>query len=406
MHSKLYSAVYKFFYRLGVVKWLKKNIKWLTFTKIYPFYYNRARRKPVNPKKAVFIEVRHDYLTDNFKLLYDAMEKKGYENEVYYLQNILPGQKAYIERCIQMMDVIGDAKYIFLNDACDVISHVKIRKETVVTQVWHACGAFKKFGMGVADKIFGASGKEQLKYSGYKNLDYVTVSSPEIVWAYEEAMNLKPEDHIVRPVGVSRTDIFFDEGFKKRAYDRVKEVFPACEGKKIILYAPTFRGRVAKAKAPNKLDLGALKENFGDEYVVLIKHHPFVKNLPQIDEYYDNFAKDVTRELDIEDLLCVSDICISDYSSLVFEYSLYERPMIFFAYDLENYFDWRGFFYDYDELTPGPVVKTNKEIIDYIYQVKDHFDPSEVRAFRDKFMSSCDGHATEKILDLVLSTKK
>ena len=80
--------------------------------------------------------------------------------------------------------------------------------------------------------------------------------------------------------------------------------------------------------------------------------------------------------------------------------------MIFFAYDLEDYFDWRGFYYNYDELTPGPVVTTNEEIVAYIHQVKDHFDPSEVRAFRNRFMSACDGHATERIIDLVTGKDK
>ena len=406
MHSKPYKVVYKVLYRLKIVQKIKKFLKWLTYNKIYPLVYKRAAKKKVNNKKVVFIEVRQNYLTDNFQLLYDELKERGYKIEVFYLQNIAPNYIEFIKRCINMMKLIGDAKYIFFNDACDVISHVKIRKETVVTQTWHACGAFKKFGMGVADKIFGANKETQLKYSGYTNLDYVTVSSPDIVWAYEMAMNLRPEDKIVRPVGVSRTDIFYDKDYIQSSYDKVYEVFPQAKGKKVVLYAPTFRGRVAKAKGPNRLDWTALYENFGDEYVFLVKHHPFVKKLPNIPEEYADFAKDVTKELAIETLLCASDICISDYSSLVFEYSLFERPMIFFAYDLENYFDWRGFFYDYDTLTPGPVVSTTEEIIDYIKQYKEGFDPTEVRAFREKFMSACDGHATEKILDLVLNSKK
>jgi len=110
---------------------------------------------------------------------------------------------------------------------------------------------------------------------------------------------------------------------------------------------------------------------------------------------------DITKDLDIEQLLCVSDICISDYSSLIFEYSLFERPMIFYAYDLDNYFDWRGFYYNYDELTPGPIVTSTEEIIDYIQNLDTRFDKAEVHAFREKFMSACDGHATDRIVELV-----
>ena len=107
----------------------------------------------------------------------------------------------------------------------------------------------------------------------------------------------------------------------------------------------------------------------------------------------------------IEELLCVSDICISDYSSIVFEYSLFGRPMLFYAYDLEDYFDWRGFYYPYYDLAPGPVVRTNEEIIHYIQNIEHNFDRECVRKFREKFMAACDGHATERILQLVFCNR-
>ena len=105
--------------------------------------------------------------------------------------------------------------------------------------------------------------------------------------------------------------------------------------------------------------------------------------------------------MSIEDLLCVSDVCISDYSSLVFEYSLFEKPMIFFAYDLDNYYDWRGFYYDYKDFVPGPIHTTCEEMIDYIKNLDTQFDKNKVIEFKNKFMSACDGHATERIMKLV-----
>ena len=142
--------------------------------------------------------------------------------------------------------------------------------------------------------------------------------------------------------------------------------------------------------------------DLGEDYVVVTKHHPYVKKLPKLPEHLkDTFIYDATNTMSIEDLLCVSDICISDYSSLIYEYSLFDRPMLFFAYDLEDYFDWRGFYYDYDELTPGPICRTNEELTDYILHVDERFDPEIVRSFRERFMSACDGHATQRIMDLV-----
>ena len=106
-------------------------------------------------------------------------------------------------------------------------------------------------------------------------------------------------------------------------------------------------------------------------------------------------------QMEIEELLCTADICISDYSSLIFEYSLFEKPMIFFAYDLDEYFDYRGFYYDYDEMTPGPIVKDSHELIRTIKEIDAAFDPAEVAAFKEKFMSACDGKATERIIDTI-----
>jgi len=215
--------------------------------------------------------------------------------------------------------------------------------------------------MSTADLIFGDNRKNQEKFPNYRNLAYVTVSSPEISWAYEEAMNLKNTDTQIVSTGISRTDVFYDKNFIEAAAEAVYSVCPKARSKKIILYAPTFRGRVAKAQTPDCLDIAAMKEALGDEYFLLLKHHPFVKKRPEIPEDCQDFAMDVTKELDIDKLLCVSDVCISDYSSLIFEYSLFERPMIFFAYDLDEYFDWRGFYYNYDELTPGPSSKQPKK---------------------------------------------
>lgn len=374
---------------------------------IFPMVYSyNVREKRVNKNKIVFVEVRLPEITDSFKLLYERMQSEGYEVHAQFIENIKPGKWKYIKRCIKMLEDIADARYVFLNDACNVTSCIRLRKGTRIIQLWHACGAFKKWGMSTAEKIFGENRQNLEKYPNYKNLKYVTVSSPEVVWAYEEAMNLDHKDKQVIPVGVSRTDVFFDPKFLAAAREKVYKVFPEAAGRKVILYAPTFRGRVAEAESPDCLDIEAMKKALGEDYVLLMKHHPFVKHPPLIPQECSDFAMDVTKEMEIDELLCVSDICISDYSSLIFEYSLFERPMIFFAYDLDDYFDWRGFYYNYDELTPGPIVKSTDEIIDYICHIDMRFNRQQVCAFREKFMSACDGHATDRIMDLVAGKRR
>ena len=107
---------------------------------------------------------------------------------------------------------------------------------------------------------------------------------------------------------------------------------------------------------------------------------------------------DLTDEMAVDELMMVSDVCISDYSSLVFEFSLLERPILFYAPDLEDYNDWRGFYYSYEEMTPGPVFGNTREMGDYLLHLEERFDAEQIRAFRRRFMSSCDGHATRKLL--------
>lgn len=380
----------------------KKVGQILMFRIVFPLGYKHyIKGKKIKRKKAVFVEVRFDEITDSFRLVYDRMKADGFDVHEQFIENIKPGKWGYIKRCLRMLEDISDAHYVFLNDACNVTSCIPLRKGTKIYQLWHACGAFKKFGMSTAELIFGDSRKTLEKYPNYGNLSYVTVSSPEVIWAYEEAMNLKDTKTQVVATGVSRTDVFYDQHFIEQSKAAVYSVCPAAENKKIILYAPTFRGRVAKAESPDCLDIPAMKRALGDEYVLLIKHHPFVKQPPVVPEDCADFAMDVTKSLEIDQLLCASDVCVSDYSSLIFEYSLFERPMIFFAYDLDDYFDWRGFYYNYDELTPGPVVQETEEIIDYIRHLDARFDQAQVHAFKEKFMSSCDGHATDRIMALV-----
>ena len=104
----------------------------------------------------------------------------------------------------------------------------------------------------------------------------------------------------------------------------------------------------------------------------------------------------------IEDLLFTADMCITDYSSLIFEYSLFERPMIFYAFDLDQFYDYRGFNYPYDySFLPGPIVKTNEELINAIKQGK--ADPTVISDFRERFMGACDGRSTERIADYIMS---
>lgn len=387
-------------------KLIKKLYRYSTLRVLFPLQYKKYSKKPVKKNKAVFIESQLPVLSNSLEVMYVALTERNWEVSVHCLRESFVGKFTFLKLAMDCIKDLADAEYIFLCDANRMIGCLPLRKETAVTQLWHACGAFKKFGMSTSELKFGGSREDYLRYPYYGNLDYVTVSSPEIIWAYREAMNLENASTEVVATGISRTDTFFNKKFLDAARQHVLDVFPQATNKKILLYAPTFRGEVSTAKAPDQLNIAAMANVLKEEYVLLIKHHPVAGNRPVIPEELKDFAADVTDSLSIDDLLCVSDLCISDYSSLIFEYSLFERPMLFFAYDLEEYYDERGFYYDYNDLTPGPVVRTTEEIIDYIQHLGTRFDRQKVAAFREKFMSACDGHATERILELLANRRK
>ena len=396
--------------QISVLKCLKSVsshiVKFITFRVWFRGIYCLYAKRPVQKDKVLFVEVREPAVSDSFRLLYAKLKKqKKYCIHTHYLRSGFSGKIEYLRRCTAMLKDMSNAGYIFLNEGCNVIGSIPMRKETVLTQTWHACGAFKKFGFSTAELKYGETAEELKKYPYYGNTTYVTLSSSEIAWAYEEAMLLQDHKECMKATGVSRTDVFFQTKFLKHAREHFYECVPFAQSKKVILYAPTFRGHASDASSPDCLDLSKLKQMLGNEYVLIFKHHPLVKHPPKIPAGCTDFAKDVTNEMPIDELLCVSDICISDYSSLIFEYSLFERPMLFYAYDLEDYFDWRGFYYPYYDLAPGPVVRTNEEIIHYIQNIEHNFDRECVRKFRERFMAACDGHATERILQLVFCNR-
>lgn len=377
---------------------LKKLARFVSLKLVLPAVYARAAKKPVLSGRVIFLEISADHLTDSFALLFEEVRRRGKKPELICIHDGSVGGVQYLKNCVGMLREIAAAEVVFINEASNVTSCVKLRPQTKLIQTWHGCGAFKKFGFSTAELGWGISGKEMERYPYYKNQWLVSVSAPEAVGAYQDAMHQPPG--VILPLGVSRTDVFFDEAYIRAAREALYGHFPQARGKKVVLYAPTFRGTQKRAHTIQP-DYGAFSEALSAEYVLVEKHHPFVGELPGVPEEYREFARDLTGEMEIGPLLCVSDICISDYSSLVFEYALFERPMVFYAPDLQQYFDERGFYYDYETLTPGPVCETQAQVIDYIKNVDARFEKQRVVDFKHRFMSACDGHATNRILDYI-----
>lgn len=148
------------------------------------------------------------------------------------------------------------------------------------------------------------------------------------------------------------------------------------------------------------LNLEKLYNELKDEYVFLFKIHPFVKNEFSIPYQFSDFFYDFSSYREINDLLFITDILITDYSSVCFEYALLNKPMIFFAYDVEEYVRTRDFYYDYHSFIPGPLAKTTERMIDIIQ--KEDFKMEKIEPFVKYFFDDLDGKATERVVDQLI----
>ena len=384
-------------------KYYEKRLKSLFIKEIYPLVYENESKKPVE-HKVIFME-NGGPLSASLIYMRNYVEKNtDYEVKEHCLQIRQVPNEVYYENARRFIKDMAAAKAVFICTANELTGYIEVRPETKYIQLWHGCGAFKKVGLSTIDKKFGKSAASHKEYPMNTGYSYVTIASPEVSWIFEESMGIEKDAGIIVPTGISRTDEFFDPEYVKNCYEKIHKMIPATRNKKILLYAPTFRGQVSRAVSPDVLDVKKFYDAFHEDYILIFKHHQVVSEIPEIPaEYKDSFAFDLTRGkgVSINDLMTVADIMITDYSSVVFEYALFERPMAFFTYDLDDYIDERGLYYDFDEVTPGPLCSTNEELIDYISNIDTRFDRQEVTAFKEKFMSSCDGHATERIWALV-----
>jgi len=383
-----------------------RTCKWIVFKVIYPLIYFFGSRRKIVPEKIIFVENHGTQLSNDYSLLFEELKNRRYLLQVHFLGMSTLSWGSIVRKTIALLWDLSTASCVFVNESNSSLGAFTMRKDTKLIQIWHACGAFKKWGYSVADKSFGDDKKNLEMYSGHRNYHLVPVSGAEVCWAYEEAFGLQGRSDIIRPMGVSRTDVFFSEDKKAQAYESFYKWAEQLEDiqvkkRKVIVYAPTFRGDIRGAKSPDRLDVRLLAQ-LREEYVVLVKQHPFVQETFCIPEECRGFCVEMKKELSMEELLMVADILVTDYSSVVFEYALMNRPVFFFAYDLEDYYDERGFYYPYEEFVPGPIVRTTEELLHHIRYIE-QYDWKRLEQFRDRYMSGCDGHSTERILDYVLN---
>ena len=169
----------------------------------------------------------------------------------------------------------------------------------------------------------------------------------------------------------------------------------------MILFAPTFRGDVReKAYYPMEMfDIGHFMSHIPEEYVLIVKHHPFVPECHPTPEEVKDRVLDLSQEFELNDLLFLTDILITDYSSVVFEASLLNIPMLFYTFDLKEYILSRDFYFNFETFVPGRFFYRQDEMEKAICE-KD-FEQEKVAKFAEKFFDMRDGKSSERVADLI-----
>lgn len=357
--------------------------------------YFLAKCKKVDARTISLMSVRRDELSGNLAFVYEKLKER---EDIRIRQFLCPKDIAgmNLRELCRIAEICATSKVIVLDEYTAYMYRICLRPETKLIQLWHACGAFKTFGY----TRLGKPGGTQQESSTHRNYDYVAVSSESVRIWYAEGFGI-PTSHVIA-TGVPRTDIFFDAVYRENVRKRLYETYPVLKGRKVILFAPTFRGenRLNAEYPMERFDVGHFLDHIPEEYVMLIKHHPFVRKKHPVPEKYADRVLDLSGSSELNDLLFITDIVITDYSSLVFEASLLNLPMLFYTFDLKEYIDSRDFYFNFETFVPGRFVYEQEELEAAVCH-KD-FEQEKVRDFAEKFFDARDGRASERVADLIL----
>lgn len=292
---------------------------------------------------------------------------------------------------------LATSRIVMVDNYFGFLAATDFKDNVQCIQLWHAAGALKKFGlMDPSIKQRSPKALERFK-KVYSKFSYVAVGSDKMAEIFKESFGLS-ESNILR-TGMPRTDFFFNQDDMKSCEDNLLEQYPVIKKRKVIMYAPTYRDdELDKPKIA--LDIERLYRELGQEYVLFVRLHPAVSW--DMANFYPNFVIDVTNHKNINPLLLVTDILITDYSSIPFEYSLLQRPIIFFTYDLEDYQMKRGLPEEYFESLPGSIARDTKTIIKIIK--KNDFQLEKVQAFSRQWNQYSNGHASEQLVQVMYTS--
>ncbi len=350
---------------------------------------------PVKKNRVTFMSGRRTELGGNMEFVWNELkDEKDIELKTMFFAQTSMMKMVKVLR--KFLYLYATSRVIVVDDFFRLLNTFKRQEDTRIFQLWHACGAFKTFGY---TRLGKPGGPHQFD-KNHRMYDYAIVSSQEIARHYAEGFGIS--DTAVIPTGIPRTDIFFDSDYQKRIRSELCEKYPVIKDKKVLLFAPTFRGngQVTAYYDIEKLNINELKETLGDEWVIIVKLHPFCRERFIVAEEYEDTIIDLSDVDELNDLLFVTDLLVTDYSSCVFEASLLNIPMVFYVFDLEEYVRDRDFYYEFESFAPGKIVETQNQLLECIKT--GDFEQYKITDFKNKFFDNTDGKSSERVAQKII----
>lgn len=356
---------------------------------------------PVKKGKTVLFMVHNSKFQSNLRYIYEAMKKEDPDRKFVVVSkaDLFSGQglgklKGILYFYFGLNYHLSTAEYVFLNDNFLPLSCMHVSKKTKIVQMWHGIGAWKRFGLTTeTDQVT----REAVK-KGNQKVSHLFVSAKRIVPFYEEAMGI-PKERIY-PAGLPVLDFYFRKDLQEKARERFYKHYPNLREKKILLYTPTFRAtKEENEQVLKKFDVKAIKKALGEEWAILVRLHPSLKG--QMSAKMGEDCYDASGYPDVKDLYEVADVLVNDYSSTVVEYALLDKPIVLFAYDLEKYD--RGFYADYIENSPGPIVKDLDSLVEAVK--RQEVDEAARKRFLQLHYDYFDAENTKRVMEVLKDSK-
>lgn len=346
----------------------------------------------------LFMTEQSETLGSNLTSVYNKMCERGLDKDY----DILFSARSVVDKhqgsksWFHLIQKVAHADMIFIDDHCPFLDWLTLSDRTQLIQLWHAGAGFKSSGYS----RWGNKGCPA-PVSCHRQYKYGISSSNRIAHFHSEVFGINREQLL--PTGMPRMDEYLDPEYRKKTEAKLRKKYPMTAGRKVILFAPTYRGKNKKeAYYPyDMIDFDAFYQLCCDKnYVVLFKMHPWVSYPVPIKEEYKDRMLDVNNYPNINDLFYITDLLITDYSSNIYEYSLMRKPMLFFAFDKIIYSFSRGFHRPYEESAPGKVCDTFDEILTAIRE--EDFQLEKVEEYVDLHFDTIDSNASDRVIDWIL----